>query len=166
MVTAGTYHKSHFFRGPDRLRMLHSSLLDLACDYGWGLQAWAVFSNHYHFIAASPGGGGANLARMLSHLHTHTAREVNCLDQEPGRKVWHNFRETHLTYQKSYYARLHYVIENPVKHGLVQVADQYPWCSARWFSQMAGPAFQSTVKSFPCDRVKVEDDYDVYGASR
>ncbi|MGZ3632738.1 MAG: hypothetical protein ACXWM7_00200 [Parachlamydiaceae bacterium] len=33
---------------------LHSLLLELARKYGWNLEAWAIFSNHYHFIAQSP----------------------------------------------------------------------------------------------------------------
>ncbi|MDR3676812.1 MAG: hypothetical protein P4N24_15080, partial [Acidobacteriota bacterium] len=54
MVTCGTYLKRHHFRGTDRLQFLCEALLGLAPEYGWNLQAWAVFSNHYHFIALSP----------------------------------------------------------------------------------------------------------------
>ncbi len=165
MVTAGTYRKEHFFRGPQRLKVLHAALLQLAGQYGWGLHAWVVFSNHYHFIASSPDTGAGNLSQMLSHLHTQTARELNLLDQTSARKVWHNYRETHLTFEKSYFARMHYVLQNPVKHGLVLTADQYPWCSASWFARNTSAAFQNTVKSFPCDRVKLDDDYEVCGAT-
>jgi len=164
IVTAGTYQKKHTFRGPDRLRLLHDSLLKLTKQYKWELQAWAVFSNHYHFVASSPEQGAGNLPRMLSHLHTSTAQAINQIDSSAGRKVWHNYRETHLTYEASYYSRLHYVLQNPVKHRLVHEASQYPWCSASWFAQKATPAFQNRVKSFPCDRIKVDDDYQVYGA--
>jgi len=164
MVTAGTYQKDHLFRGPERLKILHDTLLTLAVKYQWDLQAWAVFSNHYHFIASSPEDGGGNLSRMLSHLHTSTARVVNRMDGVSGRKVWHNFRETHLTFDTSYYARMHYVLHNPVKHRLVLLAEDYPWCSARWFAGMCSVSFQNTVKSFKFDRINVDDEYDVYGA--
>src|SRR6266576_3957854 len=53
-VTAGTYLKAHHFRGSDRLRVLHRGLLTVAQEYGWLFEAWAVFSNHYHFVAHSP----------------------------------------------------------------------------------------------------------------
>jgi len=53
-VTVGVYHKEHYFRGADRLRVLHRGLLITARDFGWQLEAWTVFSNHYHFIAHSP----------------------------------------------------------------------------------------------------------------
>ena len=51
IVTAGTLHKQHFFRGTERLDLLETQLLTLARQYGVQLEAWAVFSNHYHFVA-------------------------------------------------------------------------------------------------------------------
>ncbi|HSI64638.1 MAG TPA: hypothetical protein VLE43_16035, partial [Candidatus Saccharimonadia bacterium] len=51
MLTAGTYLKEHFFCGEKRLNHLHDSLLKAAIDHGWQLEAWAVFANHYHFVA-------------------------------------------------------------------------------------------------------------------
>jgi putative transposase len=75
--------------------------------------------------------------------------------------VWHNFRETRLTYMKSYLARLNYVHQNPVKHGLVRVANEYPWCSAGWFEQTVTPAQVRTIYSFGSDRLNVNDDFDV-----
>lgn len=50
-VTAGTLHKEHHFREARRLDHLHAALLSRAQSDGWQLEAWAVFSNHYHFVA-------------------------------------------------------------------------------------------------------------------
>ena len=61
--------------------------------------------------------------------------------------MWHNFRDSRLTYEKSYLARLAYTHRNPVKHGLVPVANQYPWCSAAWFEREATPAQRKTISS-------------------
>jgi putative transposase len=162
-VTAGTYLRFPHFRGRGRLGVLHRGLLRCARDYGWSLEAWAVFSNHYHFVGHSPAdeATAASLPRMLGHLHTRTAEWVNRLDDRPGRRVWHNFWETRLTFQKSYLARLHYVHQNPVKHGLVASADLYPWGSAAWFERTATPAQVKTVYSLPIDRLKVYDEYQV-----
>jgi len=51
------------------------------------------------------------------------------------------------------------VIQNPVKHGLVTSAVDYPWCSAAWFGRNASTAFQATVASFKTDRLQIEDDF-------
>ena len=67
-----------------------------------------------------------SLSHMLGVLHEKTAKWVSRLDHALDRRVWHNFRETLLTYEKSYLARLNYTHQNAVKHGLVSVASQYP----------------------------------------
>ena len=159
IVTGGTYLKQHWFRSPERLDLLESKLLSLTRDRGWQVEAWAVFSNHYHFIAhALP--GFQSLAVLLKQLHGETATEINRLDGQPGRQVWFNFRDTQLTFEKSYLARLNYVHQNAVKHGLVRVANQYQWCSAAWFERTATPAQVKTIYSFQTGKVRVTDNFD------
>ncbi len=161
IVTAGTYKKEHFFCGPKRLEVLHRGLLAVANEFGWQLEAWAVFSNHYHFVGHSPEDcdDAESLSGMLNKLHEKTAKWTNALDKANGRQVWHNFWETKLTYEKSYLARLNYVHQNPVKHRLVLVANQYPWCSAAWFERIARPAQVRTIYAFKIDRLRVYDEY-------
>ncbi len=52
-VTTSTYRKQHHFRGAERVRVPHRGLLTVAEQFGWQLEAWAVFSNHYHFVGHS-----------------------------------------------------------------------------------------------------------------
>jgi putative transposase len=157
----GTYLKAHHFRGRKRLRVLHRGLLTVARDFGWHLEAWAVFSNHSHFVAHSPADApdASNLPQMLSVLHVKTSGWVNRLDRASGRKVWHNYWDTRLTYQRSYLARLNYVHQNPVRHGLVPVASQYPWCSAAWFERTASPVMVESIYRFKVDHVEVYDEF-------
>ena len=161
--TVGTYLRQHHFKGKSRLGVLHRGLLKVTADFGWKLEAWAVFSNHYHFVGHSPeqAATAENLSQMLGLLHERTAKWINGLDGTPGRQVWHNYRDSRLTYEKSYLARLNYVHQNPVKHGLVPVASQYPWCSARWFERTAIPAQVKTIYRYKTDRVKVPDDFEM-----
>jgi putative transposase len=158
-VTAGTLHKQHLFAGPEGLDLLESKLLTLANDHGVQLEAWAVFSNHYHFVGhtTSP---NHQLHELLSHLHTATASELNLRDRTPEREVWHNFRDARLTFEKSYFARLNYVHQNPVKHRLAPVASQYRWCSAAWFERTATNSQVNTIYSFKTDRVHIPDDFE------
>ncbi len=161
-VTTGTYLKQHHFRSRERLSVLHRGLLTVARDFGWQLEAWAVFSNHYHFVAKSPPTepDATSLSQMLGELHTKMATWVNRLDATPERKVWHNFWETKLTYQKSYLARLNYTHQNAVKHKLVLVANQYPWCSAAWFERTASVAMVKSIYRFKTERLDVADEFD------
>ena len=140
--------------------MLHRGLLRVCADFEWKLEAWAVFSNHYHLVAVAPG-TAQSLPRMLGLLHEKTAKWVNRVDKAPGRKVWHNYRETLLTFQLSYFARLNYTHKNAVKHGLVTDASSYPWCSAAWFEKHTSLAMVKSIYRFGIDQVKVPDDYPV-----
>jgi putative transposase len=160
-ITAGTYGKKHYFAGATRLAVLCRGLLTVCSEAQWRIEAWCVFSNHYHFVAHSPPGGAESLAALLNRLHARTAEWVNRLDGTPQRHVWHNFWETKLTFEKSYLARLRYVHENAVRHGLVPVAVSYPYCSAAWLEGIATPAQLRTLKSFRTDKLQVHDDYEV-----
>src|SRR5947208_820916 len=94
-LTSSTRGKAHHFRGGKRLEVLQRGLLTVAEKFGWRLEAWAVFSNHYHFVAHSPplATDASSLSDMLSILHVKTAEWTNKLDRTPGRQVWFNYRE-------------------------------------------------------------------------
>ncbi len=123
------------------------------------LQAWALFPNHHHFVAVLI--DSSSLSTFVRHFHSVTAAEMNRLDRMPGRKVWFQYWETHLTFEKSFFARLHYVHDNPVHHGIARLAANYPWCSAGWFQSNASAAFQKIVRSFLCDRIAIPDAFKV-----
>ena len=158
MVTGATLYKKLLFSTLEKLTLLETEILTLAEHYHWQLEAWAVFMNHYHLIARGDL-SSKRLDRYLKHIHGNTARELNRLDETPGREVWYNFWETRLTYERSYLARLKYVHQNAVKHGLVLVANQYRWCSAAWFERIASPSAVKTIYSFNTDKLNVYDDY-------
>lgn len=158
MVTASTLHKQPLFKGEDRLDLLETRLFSLCETFGWELQAWALFPNHYHFIAKAPE-DAKTLKTLIRQLHSFTARELNRMDDSSGRRVWFQYWDTCLTYEKSYYARLNYVMNNPVHHRLVNTASDYRFCSAGWFETEADQGFVNKVKSFQYDQVKVQDEF-------
>ena len=158
MVTAATLHKEHLFKTRETLTLLEDTLLSLSRKYDWQLEAWAVFANHYHLVVRGLPGSD-DLGKLLKHLHADTARELNRVHNAPGRQVWFNFWETRLTYERSYCARLNYVHQNPVRHGLVPVANQYRWCSAAWFERTAPAPVVKTIYSFKIDKLNIRDDF-------
>lgn len=158
MVTAGTYRKVPHLNTPARLDFFQESLFARAEEFHWSLKAWAILSNHYHFIAESPP-IPATLRKFIGKLHMQTAKEFNRLDGAPGRKVWFEYWDSRITFERSYLARLHYVHANPAKHGFIDLAENYKWCSASWFMRSASPAFVATVKSFKTDQLDLPDDF-------
>lgn len=160
-VTARSRDGIHLLDTPGKRDHFQSALFELATTYGWRLEAWAILSNHYHLVAHSPptrDGSATNLSDFLRHLHSNATREINRIDGIPGRtRLWQNFRETHLTLQRGYLARLNYVHQNPVHHNLVPLASQWPWCGAAAFKQAVSPAWLRTIMSFRYDLIAKAD---------
>jgi len=159
MVTAATHHKQPLFSSAARLTLLADALLSLAERANWRLQAWAVFPNHYHFIGENSEPGA--VSRLVRSLHSSTAAAINQEDRSTARKVWFQYWESRLTYAKSYFARLGYVHQNAVHHGIVRVASRYPWCSAGWFERRAPKPLYRRVMEFRPTRLQVPDDFEV-----
>jgi len=157
MVTSATYNKQKFFHTPELLTRLTNLLLNLAEAHGWALQAWAVFSNHYHFVGESA--KPATLRRFIGKLHSVSAHQLNLEHNAPARRIWFQYWDSQITFHRSFLARLHYVHHNPVHHKLVGNAVLYEWCSAGWFERTADCSFVKTVNSFPTDQLRIPDDF-------
>ena len=164
MITAGTYRKAHLLNSRVKLDMVHRLLLEGMSEAGWRLHAWAILSNHYHVIASSPT-NPETLRHVTSKLHTLSAKELNRLDGQRGRKVWFQYFDSQITFTNSYLPRLKYVHQNPVHHGVIDRAEDYPWCSAGWFVRTAPAAFRKTVESFRTDSLSVYDRFDTEGVT-
>jgi len=159
IVTGSLLHNKRLLTSDKHKALVLEILLERAAHWKWDLEAWAVLENHYHFIGRAPE-NALTLEKLIRQLHSKSAVELNKLDKTPGRKVWHNYWDTCITHESLYYARMHYVHLNPVKHGLVENAEDYQFCSYRWFLEKADESFQTTVMNQPIDRVDIFDDFD------
>jgi REP-associated tyrosine transposase len=158
MVTSGILNKSRLLREDSRKDFVCQVIFQRSFSLGWSLEAWAVLENHYHLIARAPENAGT-LSRLIREIHSITAHWLNERDKTPGRRVWHNYWDTCITYETSYLARLKYVHLNPVKHGLVDNAEDYPYCSYQWFLECGKFDLVGKVSGQPIDRVQIFDDF-------
>jgi len=158
MITAATLNRKLLFDSHAKLDLFRDTTLRLAKSYALILQAWSFFPNHYHLVVSFENAATTH-RDFVRHLHRALAIRLNIIDDTPGRRVMYEFWDTHLTFEKSWLARLNYVHQNPVKHSLVPLANQYPWCSAPWFETNARSGFVKSVYSFKTDRIRVPDDF-------
>ena len=159
MVTGAILYNKHLLNDDKHKTLVLNNLLERAAYWKWELEAWAILENHYHFIAQAPE-NALTLEKLIRQVHSKSAVELNKLDNTPGRKIWHNYWDTCITHETSYYARLHYIHLNPVKHGLVMNAEEYPFSSYHWFLEKADEPFQHVVMNQPIDRVDIFDNFD------
>jgi putative transposase len=166
IITGATLAKAHFIKSASHLSAVRNCLFELAEQRAWTLHAWAILINHYHFIADAPehlaeaDEKKAMISGFIRGLHSKAAIAVNKLDGVSGRRVFYEYWDAELTYQESYFARLHYVHANPEKHGVVTRAEDYPWCSMSWFKTQGRPSFVKSILSFKTDDLNVEDDFE------
>jgi putative transposase len=159
-VTSRASEGRHLLADDDMKDWFQETLFTIAKEFEWTLEAWAILSNHYHLIGHSPKGadGAESLREMIRKLHSLTTRELNRRENQTGRtRLWQNFRETCLTHQRSYLARLHYVHQNAVHHQLVAVGSDWKWCSAAEFKKAVSPVWLKTVTSFKYDEIAAKD---------
>jgi len=158
IITTGTYQRAHIFRTREHLLLFESHMLSGVRDQGWTVLAWAFFSNHYHVIISEIE-DGSRLPTVMRRLHGGLSHAINGLQNERGRKVFHNYWDSRFHDDKSFLARMRYVMQNPVHHGLVANAADYPFCSASWFERTAPTSFVKTLETFKTDRVSVPDPF-------
>ena len=158
MITGSILYNQPLLNENKRREFILGTLFERSRLLGWGLEAWSILNNHYHFVARAPENANS-LKKLIQQWHSITAVQLNRWDQTPGRQVWFNYWDTCLTYERSYLARLHYVHINPVKHGLATQAEDYPFCSYRWFTENSADEFRQQVFSQAIDRINVIDDF-------
>ncbi|OGV58497.1 MAG: hypothetical protein A2X45_17490 [Lentisphaerae bacterium GWF2_50_93] len=159
MITSGTYHKENIFNSPAKLKMLENIILDSLNDFSWTPIAWAVMSNHYHLIVRAPAEKEITISKICKTIHGKSSVQLNKVDNVSGRKVWFEFWDTCLTYENSYYARLKYVMNNPVHHGIVKTAEDYEFCSAGFFKFNADKQIRKRLESYSTEKLNINDNF-------
>jgi len=156
MVTGSTLYKQPFLDSDEKRANFCQTLIERASIMGWVLQAWSVMPTHYHFIGESPQ-NALSLKSLIQGIHSINAKFVNKIDNTPGRKVWYNYWDTCIKTEKAYYARLNYVMTNPVKHGLVEKPEDYPFSSYKYFLENTETDFRDMIFSMSIEDVQVPE---------
>ena len=92
------------------------------------VHAFVVMSNHVHLLTTPR----ASLAKITQSLKRYTATEANRILGLTGKTFWQGESYDHLVRDNEEFTRIcRYIENNPVKAGLVNAAEDFPWSSAR-----------------------------------
>jgi putative transposase len=122
----GNYRQAVFESDRDR-----SIYLAWIREYGdkYGLKIWAycLMSNHVHFVAVPlyPD----SLSRTFNQAHMRYSRHFNNRKGQSGH-LWQGRFYSCCLDEYHLFAAVRYVENNPVRAGLVEKAEDYPWSSA------------------------------------
>ncbi|HEV8051577.1 MAG TPA: transposase [Parachlamydiaceae bacterium] len=145
-VTGETCKKAHLFDTPKKMDGVLQILLKLALEFKWQLEAWSLFSNHYHILISSR--TPENLDDFIEAFHLQTTEMLNSMESVEKRKVWSQYSVNKIIMQASYYAFQNYIHYNSLKHGKAIEPTKYRWCSAAWFESVNEEEYVIKIKSF------------------
>ena len=148
LITSACYEHRHIFEHPDDLSYLAEEMLGVLQGSGITPQAWVFLPNHYHFLAEVD--DISIISELLRLTHSRTATKINSRHQQRGRKVWYRFSDRMIRNERHYFATLNYIHHNPVKHGYVDDAMEWPWSSIHSIFEMQGREWiLQTWKGYP-----------------
>ncbi len=64
-LTSRAQEQRHLLADDAMKDWFQACLFTLTREFGWTLEAWAVLSNHCHFVACSPAGSAESLGPMV-----------------------------------------------------------------------------------------------------
>jgi REP element-mobilizing transposase RayT len=91
------------------------------------LGSWVLMSNHVHLIILPR----CELSRVIAAVKARSAKRANRLLARTGEAFWAKDYYDHWIRSRSEEQKIaRYIEENPVKAGLCQTAELWPWSSA------------------------------------
>ncbi len=159
-ITGAIYKKKYFlFTDEAKVRVFQSFNKGFN-SLGWTLEDWVILHNHYHIMVSAPD-NAETLSAIMRDIHKFTALWIkkNINESKDAEKIWWNYWDTFITFEKSYYTRLNYILFNPIKHGLVEKAEDWKFGSYYYRYRKEEEYLMKLKKNYPYDKVKVRDDF-------
>ena len=117
------------FRDDDDFRLFRRMLLTVARKFGWRLIAYCLMPTHYHVVLET---SVPNLSQGMHRLNGRYARAFNERHERSGALFQGRFH-TRVIDSDEYLERLGaYVPDNPVRAGLCETRDEWPWSWCSW----------------------------------
>jgi len=129
----GNYRQTVFAEEGDYVRYVEL-LAGFAPRYGLEIWAYCLMPNHVHFIGVPC--RQESLARTFNTVHMLYAQYFNRKQNTTGH-LWQGRFFSCVLDERHLYAAVRYVEMNPVRAGIAQAPQDYPWCSAKSHMNMA-----------------------------
>ncbi len=138
VTSRGNERKAIFRSTADREKFL-CYLGSASRRYGARIHAYCLMSNHYHLLVETPGG---NLSQIMRHVNGAYTTYFNVKRQRAGHLLQGRYKAV-LVEREAYALELSgYIHRNPVRAGIAQRAEEYPWSSYRCYvGEAASPGW-------------------------
>ena len=128
--TVVTHQRKRVFVNDATVDHLRNVVRDVRLQLPFTVDAWVVLPNHIHAVWTLPE-GDADFSRRWGVVKATYTKRMNAAGlMDSGVPVWQQrFWEHRIRDDKDFAANIDYVYINPVEHGLVSRASDWPWSS-------------------------------------
>jgi len=159
-ITGCTYNKIHLLINNTSKMKLFESIRKGFSSKKWILEDWVILNNHYHLMVNATE-KAEQLPDIIKEIHKFSALWIkkNINNAKDIDKIWYNYWDTCITYEKSYFARINYIWFNPVKHGYVDSPEKWRYGSFFERYKKEKEYLERINKNYPCDKVNIDDEF-------
>lgn len=125
-VTTRGNARANIFDDDDDRRIFLAILGQTVRRFNWICHAWCLMDNHYHLLIETPDG---NLSQGMRHLNGVYTQSYNRLNQKEGHLFKGRFKSVLVEKDSHLLELCRYVVLNPVRAGIVERPELYPWSS-------------------------------------
>jgi putative transposase len=124
-VTICTDNKETIFDSGANAKIVINELLKAAIDLRFRILCYCLMPNHLHVIV-SPGESALSLSKFLNIFKGRTTAVLK--ERKDLRKVWQRSAFDHvIRTEEDLRAIIEYIMSNPVRKGIVEKVDDYPY---------------------------------------
>lgn len=105
--------------------------------YNLLLYAYCLMENHYHLLIETP---EANLSSSMRYLNQIYTQRFNKTHKRVGHLFQGRYKSILVQREKHLLALCRYIVQNPVRAGIVQHPEEYQWSSCRQTASLEPPA--------------------------
>ena len=102
--------------------------------WGLNLAAYCLMPNHYHLLINTPAG---NISRCMRHINGVYTQRFNLRHKIDGQLFRGRYKAVLVENDPHLLELLRYIHRNPVRAGLVEEPENYPWSSYKGYTSMA-----------------------------
>lgn len=119
-------NKSKVFREPDDKRLFLDFLYKYNQDYKIRIEAYCIMENHFHLVIKT-GACPCKLSLLMQRFMTTYCMYINKKYRRVGHVFQGRYNASAIESVKGLARVKEYLLDNPVKAGLVQHAHDYKW---------------------------------------
>lgn len=128
VIHRGNNREDVFFEKEDRKQYL-SLLKKYAAKWTSPITAYCLMTNHVHFLTKP--GSDESLYKMMQGLTLCYTQYINRIYGRTGRLWESRYHSCIVDHEKYLWAVARYIEQNPVRAGMIEKAEDYPYSSAR-----------------------------------